>query len=386
MERIYLDNNATTALDPRVLDAMQSDLGLLPANPSSIHSFGQEARARLTKARSMLAAYFHVKPHELIFTSGGTEAINMVLKGLFPLFPNGHIISTRIEHSAVYEVIQLFESRGAHVTYLPVGPLGAPTPKQVSEAITEETKLIALSAANSETGVLLEMEEIAKIALKHNLFFFVDAVALLGKMPLTIPDGVLAMSFSGHKIHAPKGSGLAFVRAPCTLTPLLHGGGQENGRRSGTENLAAITGLAKGVEILYDIVPAAGKKMGQLRDHFESELKKIFPPLLINGEGPRLPNTSNLSFPGFSGEELLMQLDLQGIAASHGSACASGAQEPSRVLQNMGYPKARAASAIRFSLSRNTTEEEINRTLSVLGKVLLHPSSSYTQTISKVGL
>lgn len=370
MQRIYLDNNATTPLDPLVLEAMQPDLQSLPANPSSIHYFGQEARKRLTKARHTLATFFNVKPHELIFTSGGTESLNMILKGLFPLFPEGHIITTDIEHSAVNEVMKLFEKRGGRITYLKTGTWGAAQPEHVLEAIQDNTKLIALSAANSETGVKTDLESTAKIAKERGIFFAVDGVALLGKEHFTIPEGVSAMAFSGHKLHAPKGSGLTFVRAPHKLEPLLHGGGQEMGMRSGTENLANITGLTKAITLLTDKLPVATEHMQALRDHFESQLKKIFPSLQINGEGPRIPNTSNLSFPNVNGEELLMNLDLKGVAASHGSACASGAHEPSRVLLNMGYTKGRAASAIRFSLSRLTTHEEIERTLTILCDLL----------------
>ena len=370
MERIYLDNNATTPLDPLILETMQTDLLPIPANPSSLHFFGQEARKRLTKSRHTLATYFNVKPHELIFTSGGTESLNMILKGIFPLFPEGHIITTALEHSAVYEVMKLFESRGAKITYLKTGPFGSTRPKDVLSAIQNDTKLIALSAANSETGVKTDFDAIAHIANEKGIFFCVDGVALLGKETFTIPSGVSAMAFSGHKLHAPKGSGLAFIRSPHKLEPLLHGGGQEMGMRCGTENLANITGLTKAIELLREKLPDATTHMAALRDHFETELKKIFPSLQINGEGPRLPNTSNLSFPNVNGEELLMNLDLKGIAASHGSACSSGAHEPSRVLLNMGYPKARAASALRFSLSRLTTPQEIDRTLAVLKDLL----------------
>ncbi len=370
MNRIYLDNNATTALDPLVLEAMQPDLTSIPANPSSIHHFGKEARKRLAKAHHTLADYFNVKPHELIFTSGGTEAINMVLKGFFFLYPQEHIITTALEHSAVFEVIKLFEQRGAQVTYLKTGERGAATPEQVREAIQSDTKMIVLSAANSETGVKTDIEGIAKIAEERGIFYFVDGVALLGKESFTITGGVSAMAFSGHKLHAPKGSGLAFVRSPHKLVPLLHGGGQENNMRCGTENLASIVGIAKAIDLLSEKLPNATTHMKTLRDTFETELKKIAPTIRVNGTGPRLPNTSNISFPGVNGEELLINLDLQGIATSHGSACASGAHEPSRVLIDMGYPKKRVASAIRFSLSRHTTLQEIERTLAILREIL----------------
>jgi cysteine desulfurase len=372
MKRIYLDNNATTPLDPLVLKAMQTDLNEIPANPSSIHYFGQEAKKRLNKARHYLADYFNVKPSELIFTSGGTEAINLILKGLFPTFPDGEIITSDLEHAAVYNTLRCFEKRGGRIFFLKGGQLGAISPQQVKNAITPNTKLIALTAANSETGVKTDIEAIAQIAHEHKIFLFVDGVALLGKESFTIPQGVSAMSFSGHKIHGPKGSGLALLRHGHKLEPLFHGGGQEYGMRSGTENMAAIIGFTKAIELIRDKQALITEQMQSLRDYFEKELQTICPLIQINGNGKRIPNTSNISFPSFSGEDLLIALDQAGIAVSHGSACSSGALEPSRVLINMGIPKKIAASAIRFSLSRNTTKEEIDKTLQELRTILTH--------------
>lgn len=365
MKRIYLDHNATTPIDPLVLEAMKVELAIGPANPSSIHYFGQEAKKRLTKARHALAAYFGIKPSELIFTSGGTEAINLILRGFFAAYPDAHGISSNLEHAAVLETLKSFP-----VTFLGGNASGAITPQQVVEAISPKTRLIALSAANSETGVKTDIEAIAKIAAARDIFFFVDGVALLGKEQFSIPAGISAMAFSGHKIHGPKGSGVAFIRSPHKIKPLLTGGGQEYGLRSGTENLAAIIGLTKAVELLKDKLPAATEHMRQLRNYFEEKVKEKFPKAHVNGTGPRLPNTSNIAFPGINGEELLMQLDIAGVAASHGSACSAGALEPSRVLINMGLSRKEAGSSVRFSISRDTTQAEIDHALKILSKIV----------------
>jgi len=370
MNRIYLDTNATTALDPLVLAAMREDLSFVPANPSSIHSFGRAAKKRLNEARESLAKFFQVKPKELIFTSGGTEGINMILKGFFSNLSEGHLITTEMEHAALFETAKLLEKRGVRVTYLKGSPRGAVSLEEVEAAILPKTRMLALSAANSETGVKIEMEALASLAQSKGIFFFVDGVALLGKELFTIPEGVSAMAFSGHKIHAPKGIGLAFLRSPHKLEPLLFGGGQEGGMRSGTENLAGIVGFSKAVELLTDHLPSASLQMGNLRDSFEREIKKKYPDAAINGEGKRVPNTSNLFFPNIHAEELLMNLDLHGVAASHGSACSSGAFEPSRILLNMDLSHKRAASSLRFSLSRFTTKEEIEKTLMILSEIL----------------
>ncbi|NNM44007.1 MAG: cysteine desulfurase [Chlamydiae bacterium] len=367
--RIYLDNNATTFVDPRVLEAMIPVFSTFGGNPSSIHHFGQEARNLLQNSRTTIARYLQVKPNELFFTSGGTEAINMILQGFFAM-RKGHIISSTIEHSAVYHTLQFLEKQGCRVTFLPVGLTGAVTLSQVEESITPDTCFIALSAANSETGVKTDIEGIANLAKAKGIPFFVDGVALLGKEPFHVPDGVSAMAFSGHKLHAPKGIGLAFLRSTLSIPPLLLGGGQEYGKRSGTENLPGIVGLAKAIELLEIELPKATEEMQSLKAYFETTLVNQLGNVVINGSGPRVCNTSNLSFPGLDGESLLIHLDLAGIAASHGSACSSGALEPSRVLRNMGLEKSLAQSAIRFSLSRFTTKSEVEMAVSLLVNIV----------------
>jgi cysteine desulfurase len=359
MQRIYLDNNATTGVDPRVLEAMLQELSMVPANPSSTHFFGREARYRLLRAREQIAHFLRVKPQDVIFTSGGTESLNLILRGAFEHFPKGTVISSNVEHASVFHTLEVFKKKGWQIHYLPAGPFGTVSVEQVEKALDANTRFIVLGAVNSETGVKIDLEKIAKLALFAGIPLVIDGVALLGKELFDILEGVSAMAFSGHKIHAPKGVGFAVIRSSFRFPSVFTGGEQEYSRRAGTENLSGIIGLAKAIELLSLELPSATAKMQALRDRLEQGLKEKFPSLLINGTGPRICNTSNLCFPGVDGENLLMSLDLAGIAASHGSACSSGALEPSRVLINMGVPTQLARSAIRFSLSRWTTDEEI---------------------------
>ena len=356
MKRIYLDNNATTQVDPRVVEVMLQELKAGPSNPSSIHAFGRAAHQRLDRARATIARCLRVAPGELVFTSSGTEALNLAIVGLRP---KGHIITSRIDHAAVYKTI---ENLGLPVTYLPVGKEGHIKISDLERAIGPDTSMIVLSGVNSETGVKNPVEEIAAIAQREGIPLVIDAVAWLGKEKFSIPAGVSAMTFSGHKIHGPKGIGLLFIRKGCRIEPLMIGGGQEALRRGGTENLPGIVGLAKAIELLEEELPEATVRMAALRDQFERGLEGG----IINGTGPRVCNTSSVTFPGMDGEALLIQLDLAGIAASMGSACSAGALEPSRVLLNMGLTRDEAMSTIRFSVSRFTTSEEIQEALSVL--------------------
>lgn len=363
-ERIYLDHNATTSLDPRVLHAMYQDHGLL-ANPSSIHFFGQKAKKALLGAREEIASYLKVKPREILFTSGGTEAINLGLRGLL-MGKTGHIVSSDCEHSAVYETLQSLAKKDWKISFLPCKSWGAPLPEHIEAALTADTKLIVLSWVNSETGVKADMLNIASLAHKRGIPLLVDGVSLMGKEIFEIPLGVSAMAFSGHKFHAPKGTGFLYFSSDLKLEPLFTGGGQEFGKRPGTENLEGILGLAKAVSLLKEELPAKSHQMQDLRDHFELSLRKRLGNVHVNGEGPRVVNVSNLYFEGIDGEDLLLQLDMQGLAASHGSACSSGSLEPSRVLVNMGYGMKRAKSSLRFSLSRFTTKEEIDQAIAIV--------------------
>ncbi len=368
MKKIYLDNNATTALDPRVIEAMQEVLTPIPFNSSSIHSFGQESKKLLTKSRDTIAHALHVKPQEIVFTSGATEALNLLLRGFYT--PGTHIITSNVEHPAVRETLQALEKQGAKVTYLPAGLWGAVQPHQLIEALTPETRLIVLMAANNITGVKTDIAAIADIAQQRNIPFIVDGVQVLGKEIFHISPGISAMAFSGHKLHGPAGSGFAFIRSSTKLLPQITGGSQEYGRRAGTENLLGIVGLAKAIELLATELPAATERMRTLRDRLTEGLMENLGNIVVHGQGPRICNTAHMGFPGIDGETLLLQLDLAGLAASHGSACTSGGLEPSPILLNMQIPASLARTSIRFSLSRTTTPQEIDTAIELVTQLV----------------
>lgn len=368
--RIYLDHNASTPLDPLVSTYLATLLQELEGNPSSIHTPGQKMRSLIHQSRATIASFLDCRPQEILFTSGGTENANMVLRSISQQKSPQHLITSSVEHSCIYATAKFLESQGLPVTFLYPEAWGAVTADAVKAAIRPDTTLIALTAVNNETGVKTDIEAIARIAQEHQIPFFVDAVALMGKELFKIPPGVSFLGFSGHKFHAPQGIGALFMRSGQKIMPWLLGGEQEFGRRAGTENVLGIAGLAKAVERLKTELPRATERMRMLRDRFEFRLKEAFPTILINGEGTRIVNTSNIAFPDIDGESLLMALDQAGIAASHGSACASGSLEPSRVLLNMGLPLTRVRSSLRFSLSRFTTEEEIDRACHIIIKKL----------------
>lgn len=371
MKRVYLDNNASTFVDPLVIDVIAHTLRTYPGNPSSSHAFGRESRQILTKSREMIAHFLKVRSKEIIFTSGGTEGVNMILQGILRSSEKGHLITSSVEHACVYSLIRVFEENGWEITILNPGLHGAVLPQDVSAAIRPHTKLIALMAVNNETGVKTDIQAISNIAEAQNIPLLVDAVALFGKEIFEIPSGVSAMSFSGHKFHAPKGCGFVYIKSSFKLQPLLIGGEQEYHRRGGTENLADIAGMAEAVKILSKTLPEASDRMLNLRQHFEQSLKNTLGDLIhINGTGPRVCNTVNIAFEGIDGESLLAGLDMAGVAASHGSACASGALEPSRILLNMGIPLQRTLGSIRFSLSRYTTKEEIDLSIDAIVRMI----------------
>lgn len=365
-EKIYLDSNASTPIDPCVLEAVIDILKNYIGNASSIHHFGQKLQKKRTSARDAVAKYLGVSPKEIFFTSGATEGLNTVIRGFFHNAPAGHIITSNVEHPCVRCAVELLEQQGCQVTRLDVGAFGAPVVDAVRQAITPQTRLITLMAVNNETGVKTDIEAIAALAEELGIAFIVDAVALLGKENFIIPPGVSAMVFSGHKIHGPQGVGAVFARRRFKFHPLLVGGEHEDGRRAGTENLSGIVGFAKAVELLQNKLPEANVFMKNLRDKFEQSLVEELGDVLINGTGPRICNTSNIAFLGVDGEALLAHLDMEGIASSHGSACASGALEPSRVLLNMGISKEIVNASIRFSVSRMTTEQEVERAVQII--------------------
>jgi cysteine desulfurase len=324
----------------------------------------------LGDARQQIAAFFNVKPMEVLFTSGATESLNMIIKGFFEKSPGGHVITTNVEHACVDRCMQWAEKKGVEVTYLQVGRYGAATPEMVRAAIKPNTRLIVTLACNNETGVLTDIEGIAAIAQEAGIPFVVDGVALLGKQRVTLPAGVSAICFSGHKIHGPKGIGVAIVRKKLVIEPLILGGDHEFGRRAGTQNLPGIVGIAKAMALLNEDLPGAVARMTELRDKLKSGLCARISDLKINGEGPRVCNTLNVQFPGVDGEALLALLDREGVAVSHGSACASGALQPSRILINMGLTHEEASASVRISLSRMTTAAEVDRFIELVSSLL----------------
>ncbi len=359
---IYLDNNATTALDSRVFERVLPLLSGPPANPSSIHRYGQKAKALLAQATKEIASFFDVSGEELIFTSGATEALNMLINGLGS---RGHVITSSLEHVAVLQPMQRLEKKGISVTYLdPLPNCGSISPRQIEEALRPDTSLIALMAANNETGIISDIEAIASLAEEVGVALVVDGVAFLGKAPLILPKGVSAICFTSHKIYGPLGAGLAVVRKKVKFEPLIVGGPQQQGRRGGTENLPGIVGLSHALSLFsYEEI----SRIKKLRDYFEKCVMDTIDNVTILGQKEsRICNTSSVIFQGVDGETLLMTLDLAGVAVSHGSACSSGGLEPSRVLLNMGLSREAARSSIRFSLGRFTMQEEIDQALSIL--------------------
>lgn len=358
MRHIYLDNNATTKLAKDVLKSMLIDLKGPPSNPSSTHFFGRRASFYLKESRRNIASILKTEEREIIFTSGGSESLNMLILG-FPLKKGDHVITTDIEHMALYKPCLELLKRGIDISFLKVSGYGALKTEEILKNIKSSTRLIALSYVNSETGVLTDVEEIAKIAKDKNIDFIVDGVAILGKKRFTIPEGVSSMVFSMHKVHGPK-LGCTFIRKGVNISPLILGGSQEFDLRAGTENLSAILGAGKAFELIDKNIDRYEKKLIYLRDLLESLLSKEL-EISINGEGPRISNTTNICFKGTDAKELLILLDKIGVAASHGSACSSKSLSPSRVLINMGIKDEDALSSIRFSLSRYNKKKEIKR-------------------------
>jgi cysteine desulfurase len=367
-KKIYLDNNATTQLDPWVAAVLAEDLKSPPSNPSSMHSFGRDAKLKLLKARTFIAGIFNVKPHEVIFTSSGTESMNLLLRGLIDPSSSPHILSSNVEHSCVQKTLLDLEAKGCKVTFLPADLKGAVSLEELKNAITPDVKFLVFSSASSETGVKHDLKAFSALALEINIPLIVDGVATLGKEPFSFYPGILGAGFSAHKFHGPKGIGFVLMRSHTTfrLSPLITGGGQEFDLRSGTENLGGILGLEEALKQ----VQKSSHDMQILRDRFEQKILKHLSFVQVNGSGPRICNVSNLCFPGVDAETLLIQLDLHGVAASQGSACSSGALEPSRILLAMGLSQNLARSSLRFSLSRFTTEEEIDATVELLAALV----------------
>jgi len=361
MLRIYLDYNASTPIDPAVAAVMKPFLAEDFGNPSSGHWAAAPAKAALEKARGQIAALLGCEDDEIVFTSGGSEANNLALKGIyFARRGSGdHIITTRVEHPAITEPCRFLESMGARITYLPVDRSGRVDPDDLNRVITSRTILISIMHANNEVGTIQPIAECARIAREHGVLFHTDAAQSVGKIATDVNQlGVDLLSIAGHKLYAPKGVGALFVRRGVTLEPLLHGAGHESGRRAGTESALLAAGLGKACELARDMAPM--DRVQVLRDHFWRELQERFGNrIALNGHpAHRLPNTLNVSFINCIGAEILKGLD--GVAASTGSACHAGRIELSPVLEAMGITREVGMGAIRFSLGRGTTREEID--------------------------
>jgi cysteine desulfurase len=370
MRQVYLDHNATTPLLPEVIEIMlqyyHSDFG----NPSSVHRYGRRTRVAIDDARDCVAHMLAAPAASICFSSGGTEANNTILKGVADALKDRgrHVVTSQIEHPAVLDTCAYLEQHGYTITYVPVDVHGVVDPEAVREALTDETILVSIMHANNEIGTVQPIAEIAHLMRARGILMHTDAVQTFGKMPLHVDElGVDFLSFSGHKLYAPKGVGGWYARPQAPLHPLLHGGHQERGLRSGTENVAGIVALGKACDIARRDMPQEWERQRQLQQSLEHNIRERIPDLRIQGEGvARLPHTTNVAFAGVEGEALMMSLDLQGVAISTGSACSSGSLEPSHVLRAMDVPEGYLHGALRFSLGRSTTTEDIRYVLDIL--------------------
>lgn len=370
MNRIYLDNAATTAVSQPVLDKMLPYFTKVYGNASSIYETGREARKALEEARRTVAQAINCKPNEVYFTAGGSESDNWAIKGAAyaDRAKGNHIITSAIEHHAVLHTCGFLEKQGFEVTYLPVDEYGRVSPADVEKAIRPETVLITIMAANNEIGTLQPIEEIGKIAKAHKVLFHTDAVQAIGATEVDVEKWQVDMlSMSGHKFHGPKGVGVLYIRNGVRVENFVHGGAQERGRRAGTENLPGIVGLGEAIRLATADIPAKAEKIGRLRDKLIKGILSSIPDVRLNGHPTeRLPGNVNVSIRYIEGEAMLLRLDLNGIAASSGSACTSGSLDPSHVLLAIGLPHEIAHGSLRFSLSDETKEEEIDEVLRVL--------------------
>ncbi|MFA0751713.1 MAG: hypothetical protein SLRJCFUN_002116 [Candidatus Fervidibacter sp.] len=373
---IYLDYAATTPLDPRVLEAMMPYLTEKFGNPNSIHAFGREARKAVDEAREKIAALLNCRPSEIVFTSGGTESDNLALRGVASAYrqKGNHIVTTTIEHHAVLHTCRALQDEGFEVTYLPVDEHGLVAPEQVAEAVTDRTILVSIMHANNEIGTIEPIADIVRAVKEKrpDVVVHTDAVQTVGHIPVDVEAlGVDLLSFAAHKFYGPKGVGGLFVRRGVKLVPQLTGGGQERNRRSGTENVAGIVGMAKALEVAVAEMPTEIPRLQALRDELIEGVLSQIPDSRLNGHPTqRLPHNANFSFLGVEGEALLLQLDLHGIAASSGSACTSGSLEPSHVLLALGLSHEWALGSLRLTLGRFTTRQHIERVLTVLPPIV----------------
>lgn len=373
-ERIYLDHAATTPVRAEALEAMLPYFTQNGYNASSVHAEGRAARAALDSARDRVARCIGARAKEVVFTGGGSEADNLALIGVArALRERGrHILSTAIEHHAVLHALDALQDEGFEVTRLAVDAEGRVDPAAFQEALRDDTILASVIYVNNEIGTVQPVAQLAQLAHARGALFHTDAVQAAAYLPLDVRAMAIDLAaLAAHKFYGPKGAGVLYVREGTPLVPLIHGGSQEFAKRAGTENVAGITGLAKALELALDERTGAAARVGILRDRFESEVLGRIPQVRVNGGGAvRAPHVSNISFLGVESEQLLMRLDVDGIAVSAGSACASGAIEPSHVIAALGLPEPWLRGVIRFSLGRSTTEEEIARTVEVLERAV----------------
>lgn len=366
MSLIYLDNNATTKVDPQVLEAMLPYFQDEYANPSSVYEFAKRSNHAVKEARGVMKDFFNAKDEkEIIFTSCGSESANTAIRGVLNMNKNKrHIITTKVEHPCVLNLYKTLEKEGYNVDYIGVNSNGELDLAQLEDAINDDTALVSVMYANNETGVIFPIEKISEIIKSKNkeTKFFVDAVQVSGKIPIDVQSlGVDLMGISGHKFHAPKGIGALYVNSKTLITPLIIGGHQERGKRAGTENVPYIVGMAKAAELAQDHLKYEATEVKRLRDKLEKNIvKNVFNARLNAGIVNRVPNTTNIGFEYIEGELILLHLSDLGICASSGSACTSGSLEPSHVLRAMNVPFTAIHGSIRFSLSKFTTEKEID--------------------------
>jgi cysteine desulfurase len=373
--RVYLDHNASTPVHPEVVAEMLPFFGEVYGNPSSVHGFGRDARAAVDAARDRIAAFLHAKPEELVFTSGGTESDNFGVKGLALARGSGHVMVSKVEHHAVLRSAQALEAQGFAVTYLPVDRYGMVDPEDVRRALRPDTIAISIMHANSEVGTIQPVGAIGAIAREAGVPFHVDAVQTFGKVPIDLEAmHIDALSFSSHKIYGPKGIAALYIRRGTKMVSIQHGGEHERRRRAGTENVPGIVGLGKAVEIRARDMKAEGERVAALRDRLWEGIRARVPEVRLNGHPTeRLPGTANICYRNVESESIVLGLDLRGIATSAGSACTAGSVEPSHVLVAMGVPLDWAMGAVRSSLGRSTSAEDVDYVVAsveeVVGKI-----------------
>ena len=373
MRKVYLDNAATTALSPKVLEKMMPYLTDIYGNASSPHSFGQTARIGVEHAREQVARAINADPSEIVFTGCGTESDNTVLFGVAERYAKkgDHIITTNVEHHAILHSCAALEKKGIKVTYLPVDKDGLITPEQVRDAITDKTILVSVMFANNEVGTIMPIPEIAAVCHEKGVLFHTDAVQAAGHVPIDVKAmGIDMLSISGHKFHGPKGVGVLYERKGIRLPSYIIGGEQEKGRRAGTENVAGIVGLGEALELAVTNMSETSARMTRMRDRLIEGIEATIPEVKLNGHRTkRLPNNVNFSIKYIEGESILLMLDMAGIAASSGSACTSGSLDPSHVLLALGLTHEVAHGSVRLTLGDDTTDEDIDYVLETLPKV-----------------